>query len=191
MVFCTNCQSEIEDSKMFLHEGFCKKNIKYCFKCKEKIPIEEYEEHLEDHNIKKPEENEENESTNEINTDKTSTKETFPNNKEDINIECQYCSLLVDSSEIEEHEKMCGARTVQCEICGKFIHIRLIKQHMNVMHDMGYKDIYNENEGNEKEFEQYKKECEKRKQIETDEMLARRLAEEYKNYDLFNSKRYF
>jgi len=43
MVFCTNCQTEIEDSKMFLHEGFCKKNIKYCFKCKEKVPIEEFD----------------------------------------------------------------------------------------------------------------------------------------------------
>ena len=41
MVFCNNCQSEIDDSKYFLHEGFCKKNIKYCFQCKEKIPIEE------------------------------------------------------------------------------------------------------------------------------------------------------
>ena len=54
-----------------------------------------------------------------------------PQSKEDLNIECQYCSLLVDSSEIEEHEKMCGSRTVQCEICGKYIYVRLIKQHMN------------------------------------------------------------
>ena len=59
--------------------------------------------------------------------------------------------MLLDPSEIEEHEKMCGSRTVQCEICGKYIHIRLIKQHMNVIHDIGYKDIYNE--GNEEENE--------------------------------------
>ncbi len=62
---------------------------------------------------------------------------------------------------------------------------------MNVIHDMGYRDIYNDNEGNENENEQYKKECEKRKQIENDELLARKLAEEYRNYDLFNSRRYF
>ena len=84
---------------------------------------------------------------------------------------------------------MCGSRTVQCEICGKYIYVRLIKQHMNVIHDMGYKDIYNE--GYEEENEKYKKECEKRKQIEDDEILARKLAEEYKNYDMFNSRRYF
>ena len=187
MVFCTNCQSEIEDSKMFLHEGFCKKNIKYCFKCKEKIPIEEYEEHLENHNVKKPEKKEE------IEQEKNTEENTFKTHqsKENLNIECQYCSLLLDPSEIEEHEKMCGSRTVQCEICGKYIHIRLIKQHMNVIHDMGYKDIYNENEVNKEESEKYQKECEKRKQIENDELLARKLAEEYRNYDMFSSRRYF
>ena len=187
MVFCTNCQSEIEDSKMFLHEGFCKKNIKYCFKCKEKIPIEEYEEHLENHNTKKSEQKEETEQKEEKNSIKENVHN--PTSKEELNIECQYCSLPLDPHEIEEHEKMCGARTVQCEICGKYIYVRLIKQHMNVIHDMGYKDIYNE--GNEEENEKYKKECEKRKQIEDDEILARKLAEEYKNYDMFNSRRYF
>ena len=187
MVFCTNCQSEIEDSKMFLHEGFCKKNIKYCFKCKEKIPIEEYEEHLENHNVKKPEKKEE------IEQEKNSEKnvESNSHSNENLNIECQYCSLLVDPSEIEEHEKMCGSRTVQCEICGKYIFIRLIKQHMNVIHDMGYKDIYEGNEVNNEENEKYKKECEKRRQIENDELLARKLAEEYRNYDMFSSRRYF
>ena len=184
MVFCTNCQSEIEDSKMFLHEGFCKKNIKYCFKCKEKIPIEEYEEHLENHNTKKQTEQKE-----EIEQEKNTVPN--PHSNENLNIECQYCSLLVDPSEIEEHEKMCGSRTVQCEICGKYIFIRLIKQHMNVIHDMGYKDIYEGNEVNNEENEKYKKECEKRRQIENDELLARKLAEEYKNYDMFNSRRYF
>jgi len=178
MVFCTNCQTEIEDSKIFLHEGFCKKNIKYCFECKEKVPIEEYDEHLQNHNQK-------NENKN------TKEPASKNNKKEEINIECQYCSLLVDPSEIEEHEKMCGARTVQCEICGKYIYVRLIKQHMNVLHDMTYKDINNEDKDNEKEYEKYKKECEKKKQIEDDEILARKLAEEYNNYNRFNSRRYF
>ena len=172
MVFCTNCQSEIDDNKIFLHEGFCKKNIKYCFKCHEKIPIEEYDEHLESHNTKKTK------------NEKTEKKEE---KEENVNIECQYCSLLLDQSELEEHEKMCGARTVPCEVCGKYIQTRLIKQHMNVLHDLGYKDIYNDNESKE-DSEKYKKECEKRKQIEADEILARKLAEEYRNYDMFNSR---
>ena len=110
-----------------------------------------------------------------------------------MNIECQYCSLLVDPSELEEHEEMCGSRTVKCDICGKYIYIRLIKQHMNVIHDMGYKDIDTGDNENDNDVEQYKKECEKRKQIEEDEILARKLAEEYRNNDMFNaySRRYF
>ena len=164
MVFSTNCQSEIEDSKFFLHEGFCKKNIKYCFQCKEKVPIEEFEEHLENHN-KKPEPEE-----------KTENKD---DNNNDINIECQYCSLLVDQNEIEEHEKMCGARTVQCEICGKYIQTRLLNQHLNVLHDTGYKINNNKQKEREEEYN-------KKKQIEEDEILARKLAEEYSHYDMNN-----
>ena len=169
MVFCNNCQSEIEDSKMFLHEGFCKKNIRYCFQCKEKIPIDEYEEHLENHNKKEEPQEKEN-------------KEDIKNNKnENVNIECQYCSLLVDQSEIEEHEKMCGSRTVQCEICGQYVQTRLLNQHLNVIHDTGYKPKKNINI----------EEINKKKQIEEDEILARKLAEEYSHFDMDNSFRHF
>ena len=170
MVFCTNCQTEIEDSKMFLHEGFCKKNIKYCFKCKEKVPIEEYEEHLENHNNKKEEEKKEDKKEEE---------------NKNINVECQYCSLLVDNNELEEHEKMCGSRTVECEICGQYVQTRLLKQHLNVIHDVGYKDNSNNNYNNDEE------EYNKQKQIEQDEILARKLAEEYSRFDLNNSFRHF
>ena len=166
MVFCNNCQSEIEDSKMFLHEGFCKKNIKYCFQCKEKIPIDEYEEHLENHNKKEEPQEKEN-------------KEDMKN--ENLNIECQYCSLLVDQSEIEEHEKMCGSRTVQCEICGQYVQTRLLNQHLNVIHDTGYKPKKNINI----------EEINKKRQIEEDEILARKLAEEYSHFDMDNSFRHF
>ena len=171
MVFCTNCQTEIEDSKMFLHEGFCKKNIKYCFKCKEKVPIEEFDEHCEKHNNKKEEEKKENKNE----------------EKENIGIECRYCSLLVDNNELEEHEKMCGSRTVECEICGQYVQTRLLNQHLNVIHDVGYKDNKNNNFNKEKEEEDYNKQ----KQIEEDEILARKLAEEYNRFDMNNSFRYF
>ena len=166
MVFCNNCQSEIEDSKMFLHEGFCKKNIRYCFQCKEKIPIDEYEEHLENHNKKEEPQEKEN---------KEDVKD------ENVNFECQYCSLLVDQSEIEEHEKMCGSRTVQCEICGQYVQTRLLNQHLNVIHDTGYKPKKNINI----------EEINKKRQIEEDEILARKLAEEYSRFDLDNSFRHF
>ena len=182
MVFCTNCQTEIDDSKIFLHEGFCKKNIKYCFQCKEKIPIDEFEEHLEKHNKKNEPEKKEEEAENVIN-------ENNDNNDNDTNVECQYCSLLVDKSEINEHENMCGARTVQCEICGKYIQTRFINQHMNVIHDTGFKnnDNYNKTKKEEEELN-------RKKQIEEDEILARKLAEEFNRHninDSYNSFRYF
>ena len=75
---------------------------------------------------------------------------------------------------------MCGARTTQCEICGQYVQTRLLEQHLNVIHDTGYKAI-NNNKNQEKENEN-----EKRKQIEEDELLARRLAEEYNRYDMNN-----
>ena len=174
MVFCTNCQSEIEDSKMFLHEGFCKKNIRYCFKCKAKIPKEEFEEHLENHKVKL-------EPENSVETEKKEDE------KDNMNIECQYCSLLVDRNELEEHEQMCGARTVPCEMCGQYVQTRLLNQHLNVIHDSGFKT----NNIKSKDIENEEK---KRKQIEEDEILARKLAEELNRYDVndnYNSYRHF
>ena len=52
---CSNCQCDIEESKIFLHERFCKENIKYCELCKEAIIKEEFEDHLLEHGEKKVE----------------------------------------------------------------------------------------------------------------------------------------
>ena len=81
---------------------------------------------------------------------------------------------------------MCGARTVPCKICGEYIQNRLINKHMNVMHDIGYRKD-NKNKEIENEFK-------KRKQIEEDEILARKLDEEYGRYNMkkiYNSFRNF
>ena len=192
MVFCTNCQTEIEDSKMFLHEGFCKNNIRFCFKCKKTFPKNEYEEHLEDHKIKnEPEKKTEIEDkTQKQNKNQTKNKtdreyEINENNNNNLNNnECQYCSLLVEPKELEEHEKMCGARTVECEICVQYVQTRLLNQHLNVIHDKGFNtnNIRNNIRNKEKEDED-----KKRRQIEEDEILARKLAEEYNNYNINNT----
>ena len=50
MVKCSNCQCDIEESKMMLHERFCIQNIKYCNICQVAIIKEEYDEHCENHN---------------------------------------------------------------------------------------------------------------------------------------------
>ena len=46
MVLCTNCHIDIDESKIILHQRFCFQNIKYCDKCKEGFPIEEFDESI-------------------------------------------------------------------------------------------------------------------------------------------------
>lgn len=131
---CSNCQCDIEESKLFLHERFCKENIKYCDICKEAIIKEEFEEHLLEHDKKnvdiKPEEERSNLSLQRV----MSTK-----------IQCQYCNLLLSYSELEEHENMCGARTTKCKICGERIMYKDLDNHILAIHGLN-KSIYNEYE---------------------------------------------
>ena len=51
---CQNCHQDIPESKMFLHEGFCLRNNKFCAQCEKVFLVQEFEEHLKTHNEKKP-----------------------------------------------------------------------------------------------------------------------------------------
>ena len=46
---CSNCRQNILSSKMFLHEGFCSRNNKYCEKCQKVVLIKDYDEHIKNH----------------------------------------------------------------------------------------------------------------------------------------------
>ena len=50
---CINCKQYITKSKMILHEGFCLKSNKYCPECDKVFLIQEFEEHLKTHTVKK------------------------------------------------------------------------------------------------------------------------------------------
>lgn len=132
MLKCSNCQCDIEESKMILHERFCKDNIKYCDLCKEAIIKEEFEEHLLEHEKKnieiKPEEERSNLSLQRV----MSTK-----------IQCQFCNLLLSYSEVEEHENICGSRTTKCRVCGERIIYKNLDNHVLTIHGLN-KTIYNE-----------------------------------------------
>ena len=52
---CKNCNQDIPESKMFLHEGFCLRNNKLCPECNKVFLIQEFDEHLKTHNEKKEE----------------------------------------------------------------------------------------------------------------------------------------
>ncbi len=43
---CLNCHKWLEEPKISIHERYWKENIKYCNKCKEGIPKEEFEEKI-------------------------------------------------------------------------------------------------------------------------------------------------
>ena len=49
---CQNCRQNIPESKMFLHEGFCLRNNKFCAECNKVFLAKEFEEHLKTHNEK-------------------------------------------------------------------------------------------------------------------------------------------
>ena len=51
-VKCQNCHQNIQESKMFLHEGFCLRNNKFCAECGKIFLVKEFEEHLKTHNAK-------------------------------------------------------------------------------------------------------------------------------------------
>ena len=52
---CKNCLKEIEESKFFLHEGFCLRNNVICTICKEPVTKDALESHMEDHKKEKEE----------------------------------------------------------------------------------------------------------------------------------------
>lgn len=50
---CQNCRQDIPESKMFLHEGFCLRNNKFCAECGKIFLVQEFDEHIKTHNEKK------------------------------------------------------------------------------------------------------------------------------------------
>ena len=53
LVRCENCRQEIASDKMFLHEGFCKRNNTFCEHCERIFLKEDYEQHIKDISKKK------------------------------------------------------------------------------------------------------------------------------------------
>ena len=46
IVLCKNCRQNIDKNKMFLHEGFCKRNNVFCHHCEKVFLKEDYSDHL-------------------------------------------------------------------------------------------------------------------------------------------------
>ena len=109
---CSNCSKYISSNKKLLHDRFCKINMKKCIKCDEAIPIEEYKEHLKNHNKQKEKSS--------IKKKKTSSKKLIP---------CKYCGLFLNQLELNEHQYFCGCKTEECKFCGEYVIRKNLENH--------------------------------------------------------------
>ena len=84
VIRCTNCRQDISSEKMFLHEGFCHRNNKYCEHCDQVFLKEDYEKHVKKLSNKKINEKEKISINNEIEIEGTQKANKIKQN-ENIN----------------------------------------------------------------------------------------------------------
>jgi hypothetical protein len=120
---CNNCGKDIPESKLYLHEPYCLRNVKRCQICNEAINIEEEEEHIQ-----------------EFHTDLACQhcKGKFP--KLELHehqegcverlSECKFCHLQISVKDKSDHESHCGAKTEYCWDCKKYIPIKDYEEHV-------------------------------------------------------------
>ena len=122
---CSNCDQDIPESKLFLHERFCANNIKRCKVCNKPIVIDDEEEHMVEFHAE---------------VSCQFCQKSFPKNKIEEHekicdsrmVECQYCELQVSVKEKDQHEYICGAKTEQCPKCKQYIQLKDLKAHRKI-----------------------------------------------------------
>ena len=136
MVLCQNCRKNIDQSKYFLHERYCKLNVKYCADCKEVVVIEEFDEHVLNHKsnfLSKKRSGENSKDNDDL---------SYKKSEVSFKVECQYCQIRLNIDIIAEHEEMCGARTINCGICNKKYLLKKLKRHLQKRHKINDDQIY-------------------------------------------------
>lgn len=122
---CSNCNLIIEKSKLFLHEPFCIRNIVTCKICDEPIKSSELEEHYEFH--RKNSEIKYRDKLLDHNNNYITQDENVQNITQ--NPCCIFCELQLNPDEAENHQRICGSRTVQCNNCRDLIIMREYEAH--------------------------------------------------------------
>jgi hypothetical protein len=83
---CTNCRQDISSEKMFLHEGFCHRNNKFCEHCDKVFLKEDYEKHIKKISAKNINEKTDKNIKNEIDIEETKKAIQITQNKnENVN----------------------------------------------------------------------------------------------------------
>lgn len=134
-ILCLNCEQNIEESKIFLHERMCSFNIKKCPKCNQPFNIDDLNEHIKlEHSYIDCELCNNKFKYSEIeNHVKVCLYQLFP---------CKYCKLNVLLKELEDHEEICGSTTEKCPKCDIYIEKRNYEKHLCLNKGIEY---FNEN----------------------------------------------
>ena len=134
---CENCGKDIESYKMFLHERYCKINIRKCSICKEPVQVDEYNEHkIMKHKKEKCESCGQSFLMAELKTHQCSKKM----------VECKYCGLYMDLNELNEHEYQCGSKSEPCEYCG--VNVPMMEKELHLQYTCSVKATFDKNDRN-------------------------------------------
>ena len=108
---CSNCKRNISSGKRLLHMRFCKAHMAKCALCDELFPIDEINDHLDEHKTKRA----------------SANKAETPV----LTVSCVYCGIKLNKNDMSEHEYICGSRTQNCPMCGEFVTFRAFETHLN------------------------------------------------------------
>lgn len=119
---CTNCDRELPEEKLFLHEAYCIRNIIRCPKCNEPIDKNEKDEHEEEVHKLSTCKHCKRDMENKILAEHEETCNAKPKF-------CQFCNCEVAGEEFTQHNYQCGSRTKKCIFCNKNILVRDYDDH--------------------------------------------------------------
>jgi hypothetical protein len=109
-------------SKLPIHEGYCRRNIKKCEECDEMIDINHKQDHFDEvHKKVKCDQ-----CGTELEVKKMEGHPAVCPNRKQI---CTYCNLEVMVRELATHTSHCGSRTRNCQFCNKIFKLRELDAH--------------------------------------------------------------
>lgn len=116
---------QVESSKFFMHENFCKRNYTHCKDCKEVVEIISLDEHNRQKHVDFP-----------CSFCKKLYKKFAIKDHMDVCprqlIQCSYCELEVEGCELNSHLKNCGSHTDSCSFCLKTFLVRELNGHLRL-----------------------------------------------------------
>ncbi|PWA51974.1 TRAF-type zinc finger-related protein [Artemisia annua] len=120
---CTHCNRAIPSSNIDLHYAHCSRNLEKCKICDEMVPKKLAEEHY---------------LTTHAPVSCSLCSETMAPETLAIHVgeqcsqrivTCDYCEFPLPAIDLFEHQEICGNRTERCDICSRYIRLRVRAAH--------------------------------------------------------------